>query len=347
MDNKDDLIESIQSEEEDIETGVPIYKIVSYPSDPTLEGLYTKYQRGEIIIPKYQRGWVWKPTQASRLVESFLLGLPVPAVFVYKESSEKQVIIDGQQRLRTIWGFFEEKLPDGSPFYLRGVDAKWEGKYYSTLSEIERVRFRDSTLRQVIVEQLDPQDKTSIYHIFERLNTGGTGLTPQEVRNCTYHGPFNDLIVELNKESTWRRIFGSDEADARMRDLELIVRFLALFEKGDSYYKPMKQFLNDFMGSNQWNEDLDQYRTIFLDTVKKVHRSLGDKPFNIRRGINVAVFDSIMVAFAESRPVPGDIKRRFEKLIKNPSYDQSVTSGTTAVDTVKNRIKLAREILFG
>lgn len=346
MNEEDELVEEIPSEEEDKDTGVPIYKIVSYPADPTLELLNEKIAREEIIIPKFQRGWVWKPVQASRLIESFLLGLPVPAIFVYKEPSQKQVVIDGQQRLRTITGFFEGKLPDGGDFYLRGVSPQWEGKHYSDLKETERIRLRDSVLRQVIVEQLDPKDTTSIYHIFERLNTGGTGLTPQEVRNCTYHGPFNDLVLELNKDNTWRKIFGAEDVDKRMRDLEIIVRFLSLFEKSDFYTKPMKQFLNNYMAEHQWNKEREQYQRIFLNTVKRVYESLGPKPFNIRRGINVAICDSVMVAFARSASIPNDIAERFHALLKNPSYVDTITQHTTDVDKVKTRVKLAQEALF-
>ena len=343
---EEELVEEIPSEEEDKETGVPIYKIVSYPADPTLELLNDKIARGEITIPKFQRGWVWKPVQASRLIESFLLGLPVPAIFVYKEPSQKQVVIDGQQRLRTIKGFFEGKLPDGSDFYLRGVDPRWEGKYYSDLSEAEQMRLRDAVLRQVIVEQLDPKDNTSIYHIFERLNTGGTGLTPQEVRNCIYHGPFNDLIIELNQDSTWRRIFGSSDADARMRDIELIIRFLALCEGVESYAKPMKQFLSDYMAAHQLDTEREPYASKFLGTIKQIYETLGSRPFHIKRGINVAVFDSVAIGFARSTSVPRDITRRFEKLLANPSYEETISSHTTDVDIVKRRIRLAQERLF-
>ncbi|MEA1958501.1 MAG: DUF262 domain-containing protein, partial [Chloroflexota bacterium] len=208
MTDEEMIIEEIESEEEDKDSGVPIYKIACYPSDPTLAVLYDKWVRGEIEIPKLQRGWVWKHVQASRLIESFLLGLPVPAIFVYKEQSQKQSVIDGQQRLRAIWGFFEGKLPDDTDFYLKGVSPQWEGKYYETLTEAERFRLRDSVLRVMVVEQMNPEDNTSVYHIFERLNTGGTILTPQEVRNCVYHGQFNDLMMELNKNKTWRYIFG-------------------------------------------------------------------------------------------------------------------------------------------
>ncbi|OGP55548.1 MAG: hypothetical protein A2Y65_00895 [Deltaproteobacteria bacterium RBG_13_52_11] len=343
---EDDLFEKIPSEEEDKDTGVPIYKINSYPSDPTLELLYTRWKREEINIPDFQRGWVWKPTQASRLVESFLLGLPVPSIFVYKEPSQRQLVIDGQQRLRTIWGFFEGKLPDGTNFYLRGVSPEWEGKYYHTLSESDQIRFRDSVLRQVIVEQTDPKDTTSIYHIYERLNTGGTGLVPQEIRNSTYHGPFNDLLLELNKNPMWRAIFGKSQPDSRMRDVELIVRFFALFDDSYPYTKPMKQFLNTFMGLHQQDISRDPYETVFLTTIKKVHDSLGKKPFHVKRGINVAAFDSVMVAFARSTLVPSDVSLRYEQLKANPSYAETISSATTDELSVRRRIQLAQEILF-
>jgi len=346
MTQDEENIEPIPSESEDEEIGVPIYKIISYPADPTLELLYSKWNKKEITIPKFQRGWVWKPTQASRLIESFLLGLPVPSIFVYKEKTQKQLIIDGQQRVRAIVGFFDGLLPDGTKFYLRGVSPQWEGRYYNTLTEEDQSRVRDSVLRQVIVEQVDPKDTTSIYHIFERLNTGGTGLVPQEVRNSIYHGPFNELIIELNSDITWRKIFGLSQPDTRMRDMELIVRFFALTDASDSYTKPMKQFLNYFMALHQQESDLPAYKNLFLTTIKRVSNSLGDRPFHIRRGINVAAFDSVMVAFARSKTIPQNIVDRYKILIENPSYDYATRSSTTDEKVVRRRIDIATEILF-
>ena len=347
MSDEEMLIEEIPSEQEDEETELPIYKIASYPADPTLEVLYQKWQRDEILIESFQRGWVWKPVQASRLIDSFLLGLPVPEIFVYKEpSSQKWILIDGQQRLRTICGFFEGKLPDGSKFYLREVSSQWEGRYYADLDEADIRRFRDSVLRVIIVEQLDPKDDTSIYHIFERLNTGGTQLKAQEVRNCVYHGHFNDFLRELNKDSTWREIVGIGNADPRMRDIELIVRFLALLEKGDSYEKPMKQFLNKYMKRHRRITKTKPYASTFLNTANKVLKNLGPRPFHLKRGINVAVFDCVMIAFAQSTKIPDDIKDRFSKLKENPSFQEAIKVHTTDVDKVATRMKLARKILL-
>jgi len=340
-------IEKIPSEIEDEETELPIYKIVSYPADPTLEVLYQKWQRGEIKIESFQRGWVWKQAQASRLIDSFLSGLPVPEIFVYKEpSSQKWILIDGQQRLRTICGFFEGKLPDGSKFNLRGISSKWKNQYYKDLNETDSVRFRDSVLRVIIVEQQDPRDDTSIYHIFERLNTGGTQLKAQEVRNCIYHGPFNDFLRGLNEDSAWREIVGVEKTDTHMRDVELIVRFLALLERGDSYRKPMKLFLNKYMKRHRKETKPKLYESAFLNTVNKVLKSLGRKPFHIKRGINAAVFDCVMIAFAQSTKTPRDIKVRFRKLLANKSFVEAISLHTTDEDKVATRMKLARKILF-
>ena len=126
----DDALEKIQSEEDDIDEGTPVYRIRSYPSDPELETLYSRWKRGEIEIPNFQRRFVWKPAQASKLIESFLMGLPVPGIFVFVQEgghvtgAQKQLVIDGQQRLLSVFGYFDGEFPDGRPFRLTGVDAK-------------------------------------------------------------------------------------------------------------------------------------------------------------------------------------------------------------------------------
>ncbi len=346
-DYPDDSIEEIESEIEDAAAPVPIYTISSYPTDPTLETLHLRWQRGEIEIPKFQRGWVWKHTQASQLVESFLLGLPVPSIFMYREKkSQHSLVIDGQQRLRTIWGFLDGKLPDGQDFYLRDVDPRWEGKKYVDLTESDRIRFRDAVLRATVIEQTDPEDNSSMYHVFERLNTGGTHLNPQEVRNSAAHGPFNELMIELNEFDDWRKIFGRQEPDPRMRDVELVVRFCALQDTSVPYSTPMKKFLNDYMKRNQWEKAKDPTKTTFQSTVKRVLDSLSEQPFHIRRGMNAAVYDSVMLAFSRAGRVPKDIRARWEDLKNNSDYNESITSGTTSERAVKTRIDLAWKILF-
>jgi len=100
------------------------------------------------------------------------------------------------------------------------------------------------------------------------------------------------------------------------------------------------------MGKHRTENAIEEYKTKFLDTVTRVVKSLGTKPFHIKRGINAAVFDSVMIAFSKSSSVPRNIKARYQDLLKNPSFQEATNAGTTDVDTVKRRIKLAREILF-
>lgn len=344
------FIEKIKSEKQDREMEAVVYKIASYPADYTLQGLFDKWQEGDIFIPPFQRGFVWTVSQASKLIESFLLGLPVPSIFLYKEKeSQKLLVIDGQQRLQTIFGFFKNEFPRTKrPFYLKDVNPKWKGKSFSDLPEPDKRRLRDSVLRAIIVEQLDPKDDTSISHIFQRLNTGGTTLNPQEIRNCVFQGAFNDLLEQLNKKEKWRKIIGLPQEDNRMRDKELILRFLALLYEYKQYEKPMKDFLSNFMGKYKNSENkMKEFKDIFEKTVSTINDKLEPKPFKIRAGVNAAAFDSIMVAFALNLGhIPRDIRRRHERLLKDQSYIDCIYKVTTDEKVVKQRINLAIEKLF-
>lgn len=344
------FMERIASETADEQIEVIVYKIANYPADYTLQGLYDKDKEKEILIPPFQRKFVWTLSQASRLIESFLLGLPVPSIFLYKEKkSQKLLVIDGQQRLKTIFGYFKSVFPDTKkPFYLKGVNNKWKDKSFLDLDDPDKRRLRDSVLRAVIVEQLDPKDNTSIHHIFQRLNTGGTILRPQEIRNCIYQGNFNDLLNELNTNKEWRKIIGTPIPDKRMRDVELILRFLGLYCRYKKYKSPMKDFLSNFM--SEYRNDkvkIKKFREIFEKTVSSIVQDLNPHPFVIKAGLQAAVFDSIMVAFALNLDnIPPDIRERHQKLLKDGEYEKSVYEFTTVEKFVKQRINLAITKLF-
>jgi len=345
------FIEKVRSEEQDNEIGVVIYKIANYPADYTLKGLHDKYKSEEILIPSFQRRFVWTLSQASALIESFLLGLPVPSVFFYKEEeSQKLIVIDGQQRLKTIFGYFDNKFPDtNKPFYLKGVDKKWMGKSFNDLSAPDKRRFKDSVLRAIIVEQLDPKDKTSIFHIFKRLNTGGTVLNAQEIRNCIYDGDFNRSLHELNEMKEWREIIALPRADNRMRDVELILRFLALKEEYKKYKSPMKEFLNIFMVKYRNDKDkVQEFKNIFNRTVTEINSKLDRYPFRIKAGVHAAVLDSIMVAFALNLDrIPSNIRERHRQLLEDNEYIECIYKYTTVEEFVKQRIEIAIRKLFG
>ena len=353
------LMEEIPSEVEDSDSTLTSYEILTYPADYTLEVLVDKWNKGDIEIPKFQRRFVWNQNQASKLIDSFLKGLPVPSIFLFSDlESNKLLVVDGQQRLLTLAFFFEgyfgeERSGKRSIFRLTGLedDSPYNGLTYESLQDANPKAFsrlNDSVLRSFVIRQLDPADDTSIYHVFERLNTGGTLLRPQEIRNCLNHGKFNDMLIEANLFEPWRRIFGSDGPQKRQRDVEVILRFLALYENSDSYEKPMKDFLNQFMKSKQNADDseLKRYYEVFKSTASIVSSQLGPKPFNIRTGLNVAVLDSVFIAIARRIDrAPSDLKRRYDELISDENFLSCVSSGTTDREVISRRIAMAEAAL--
>ena len=356
--NPTDLeLEPIGSEDEDYESSPPSYEIATYPADFTLEVLHQKWKAGEILIPDFQRRFVWKQIQSSKLVESFLVGLPVPAVFFYSErKSRKYLVIDGQQRLKSIFYYFEgyfgsEVKGTRRIFRLTGLNpaSRFQGRTFEGLGEEDRLQLKNAVLRAFIVRQLDPEDDTSMYHIFERLNTGGTLLTNQEIRNCVHHGEFIDFLKRLNELPSWRNILGKDEPDSRGRDVELLVRFFAMRDLSD-YRKPMKDFLTKFVRKNRSasNDVLENSGYIFERTCDAVIESLGSKPFHIRSGLNAAVFDAVLTAFsAHLDDVPGDIEQRFQNLLHDNDFYECTRQGTTDVEVVHRRFRQADVHLFG
>jgi uncharacterized protein with ParB-like and HNH nuclease domain len=183
------------------------YAITSYGADYPVDSLVQRLEREVVFVPSFQRKFVWSLKQASRFIESLLLSLPVPGVFLAKdEPSAKLFIIDGQQRLRSIQ-YFYNGLFRGKEFALHGVQKQFEGKTYKTLEIEDQLRLNDSIIHATIIRQDEPSDdQSSVYLIFERLNTGGTLLHPQEIRACIFHGPFNDLLFELNDIKAWRNV---------------------------------------------------------------------------------------------------------------------------------------------
>lgn len=353
-------IERIQSEIEDSVCAPSHYDIVSIPADYTLEGLVSKWKKKQLSVPGFQRKYVWTQRQASRLIESFILGLPVPALFLYTDpDSGEQQVIDGQQRLLSVVKFFEGRFKNANMttervFRLAGLDG--ESPYKNcTITDIEEqhpakfAKLNDAVMRAFIIKQLDPDDATSIYHIFERLNTGGSQLLGQEIRNCVYHGRLNKLLNELNEDSNWRKIIGKPTPDGRMRDVEMILRFVSLFYFSDEYKKPMKDFLSWAMKKkrNLPKEEADELDVTFRDSCARIVETLGSHPFHGHSGMNPAMFDAVFTAVAEHPgQLASDFKSRFVALVKSDEFKTNSSFRTTDAEPVANRLSLARTRLF-
>ncbi len=342
-------IEQIESESNDLDVDTATYDIKTYGADLTLEVLNKKIESKEILTPEFQRLYVWNHKKSSKLIESFLLGLPVPQVFLYKEEDTQDLlIVDGQQRLKTVNYFMKEEFSDGSKFFLRNVKPCWEGKTFSTLDEKDRRRLNNYILRATIFEQVNPKDNRSVFEIFERLNTGGMALTEQEIRNCVIRGDINKLLEELNNYENWRLLINKKAPDSRMKDMEMILRFLALFDGWQSYKEPMKDFISDFMRSkiSLSAEQISAYKEVFESLVDKFYSELGSDAFRMKAGINIAVFDSLMVGLSiiDYKNVI-NLKDKVVEIKKNTAYGEYTSHATTDSSSVMGRIKLVSEFL--
>jgi hypothetical protein len=348
--DKDDVEDLSEREDRSIEFR---YSITSYGADYPVDGLVRRLNDGDIFIPTFQRRFVWSKSQSSRFVESLLLGLPVPAIFLGKEEeTNKLLVIDGQQRLRSLAAFYQGQFDSSKKdeFVLQGVASRLEGLSYRTLREADRRRLNDSILHAIVVKQDEPeQDQSSIYLLFERLNTGGSLLHPQEIRACVYHGPLNDFLAKLNQNVSWRTVYGPE--NERMKDRELILRFFTLLYDLDTYSKPMEGALNRHMALNRrlQRHSADELEKAFIPTIEMICSSLGTVAFRPIRAINAAVFDAVMVGLTRrltQKPIRSkeQLVASYHSLLVMENFRQAYESSTSSEEHVRDRVNLATEV---
>lgn len=316
------------------------FEILNYPADTTLKGYLQQKNDGVLQVPRFQRRFVWDQVKASKLIESFLIGLPVPGVFLYKprQGSNYQVI-DGHQRITAVTSYLSGLIGE-TKFRLKGVAEKWNGKSFEELDEQDRFRLEQAVMRATIIQQLDPADDRSIYMIFERLNTGGVNLNPMEVRRCVYFGDFISSLDELNDDPNWKTCIAKQQGDKRFRDVELVLRVLSLRAKWSDYEKPMKGFLSDFTAENKNNPVPDDVKERFFSACERVVLALGEKPFHLRGRLNYGALDSVLVALMDTQSSP--TRSDFETLFADEDFSKSITANTSDKLEIETRIKLAK-----
>lgn len=346
--------------EEEVEDELVVeYDIASYPSDLTLSVIHEMWKAHDISIPDFQREFVWTIRQSSLLIDSFLSGLPVPQIFFYIDEENKNLVIDGQQRILSVVFFFEgyfgfESLQGRRQvFRLTGLDDRspYHNKRYEDLDESDKRKLRSAVLRAVNIRQLSPkEDSTSVYHIFERLNTGGTPLRPQEIRNCVFRGKFANLLKELNRDKNWRAILGRPQYDKHQRDIELILRVFSLAGNWGKYEKPMKEFLNVNMRRNQkaTSRRVNTFMRVFPRAAALVAEKLGPKPFHVRGPLNTSVLDSVMTIVVENfDKLSKNFDKRYEKLMTDKGFHSVTYLGTSDAAVLQQRFRLVKKHLLG
>lgn len=367
-----DNIEEIASEADDSYSNDDIYNINSWGADLSFRELVTMYDEDELIKPELQRNYVLDKVEASRFIDSLLLGLPVPSIFLSNTSDDRKLIIDGYQRIMTVYDFVNGIWSkDDKEFKLSNsekINNRWKGKSYKELSSSEQRKIRSTTIHAIIFEQSTPKDNdTSLYQIFERINTGGRALNAQEIRNCVYQGKLNKLLLKLNIDESWRFLFGAD-VDPRMRDMEYILRLLALssdevksFDKGNL---SLKKHLNEFMGNpaNNSRQYTSKTKKEFKNLMDFIHTNIGDSAFfnivsnnpeKIRKRFYPTIFDSVSIATLIAMRRLGDdicvdgLKEKRLSLLTDDIYKKYITQGTMQVESIHGRISMVLESLYG
>lgn len=298
------------------------FDISSYGWDVDVDGLVKRMNRQGIYVPGFQRGFVWSKSDKSQFVESLILGLPVPTLFLARDSeTENRLnIIDGQQRLRTLQSYLNGE------FALSGRDISGDlrGLFHSSrraefgdrkaypkakiLSPADERTLEDAVVHSIVIrpnprdddENLGREYNRAIIQIFKRLNTTGKALQPQEVRASIFYGTLLDLIQDLNLDEHWRALFGP--VHGRMKDQEAITRALALFVDGEIYTAPMPRFLDNFM-ENHRNMDqahLTGLRDRFLFAVKLIRSTFGDAALKRGNAFWLTRLDALVVGIMEA-----------------------------------------------
>ena len=344
-------LENVSDAEAEDATFTGNFSISSYGADYTVDSLVKRMKTGAFFKPDFQRQFIWNQKQSSRFIESLLMGLPVPGIFVYRTEGGKHLIIDGLQRLTTLEAFYSGIFRERR-FVLTEVREPWVGKSYDTLDESDRLRLDDSVMHTTIFKQDVPESgNKSVYEIFERINTGGMKLSAQEIRVCVNYSDntektFVRLLRQLNEVIPWREIYG--DKSIRLKDEELILRFLALRARWGAYSRPLRGFLDEFMEDNRelTEEKWNFYLGSFSSTIKFCFDALGKRAFRPEKALNAAVYDAVMVGIAENVErgslVAAEVfPARYDALIADPEFRRFYQRSTADEESMKNRIRAA------
>ena len=364
-------IETIKAEAEDGYSDDSLFNIKPWGADLSFRELIDRYDHDELVKPELQRNYVWDRREASRFIDSLLLGLPVPSIFLAQAKDEKLLIIDGYQRIMTVRDFVRGVFSrDEKAFALsrtEKINSRWRGKHFSELTDAEQRRIRNTTIHATIfAQQKEPQsDDTSLFQVFERINTSGRTLTAQEIRNCVAQGAFNKLLFQLNDLPTWRTLFGSSDPDPRMRDMEFILRFFALsahsFENYAKERLSLRQYLDIFMKSHAdinatvSNEMAGRF-TAMVDRANEMlgptafQNTLHSKAAKAGPKFSPTIFDSIAIAVDHSlkngTAAPQNAQDRKSALLGDQEYRFVIAQETMRKSSITKRIEKACHYLF-
>lgn len=368
---------------DDIEPQIDEYDLTSSPNDFNVSTIFNFIERGSVKIPAFQRNYVWDIKRASRLIESLIIGLPIPQVFLYEQDRNQFLVVDGQQRLMTIYYFMRGRFPraakraelrqvfdehgripdvylDNSEYFDRfalrlpdvaeGKPNRFNRLTYETLGDY-RTTFDLRTIRNIIVKQVKPADgDSSIFEMFNRLNTGGVLLTPQEIRASMYHSEFLSALARLNLDPRWREFIGQQQPDNHARDIEVLLRATAMWKRGPEYTPSMTTFLNKFaQTASRWtNSELSELESTWEWFLRQSADVQGEALKSSGK-LSIAMFDAAFGALARRRAAHGEFQiphAYLASLATDATFRENTDDRPTDRGHVRNRVQRAEEVLL-
>jgi len=359
----DDVLIQAEGSDDDAPLDIEPHKrrVKTDKKDVPVETLNSWVLRGKLNLqPDFQRQFVWNKTKASRLIESLMLEIPIPVVYVAQEQDDTMPVVDGQQRLTSITSFIGGKLPDGQTFRLSGLQVLKElnGHSYSDLTSKQQEALLNATLRLIVIERDSHPDVK--FEVFERLNLGADKLNDQELRNSVYRGTYNSLLKELSSNAHLLKVMRPSQPHIRMADRQLILRFFSMWRNTHLKYKsPFKQFMNREMEThrNASEAEIETMRSVFEKSIEMSYAVFGEHAFrrfnpgesNAKDGtwerskLNVALWDTILYTFSfyEKRqivPIADRVREEFLDLMTNDDkFVDYITATTDQVDRIRYR----------
>lgn len=322
-------------------------------ADLTVREVVRMVADGELnAAPVYQRKFRWSEKDESRLVESLMLGLPVPSVFVASNDDFSLEIVDGLQRVSTLVHFLGEdetaleRIGKASSLKLQGLEklGELEGAQFKDLpEEIQRYFARLPLRITTLTDKSDPEIR---FQLFERLNRGALALSAQEVRTVVYRGPLIDLVKDLAADQGFRdlvKLESRAEEDGTRE--ELVLKFFAYLDWYDRYDGRVTDFLNEYAEENRNISDVDERRDLFRKVVASVSQAAG-APF-LRRGYHstpLNQLEAVLVAGGRLLRDGKDLKEDAKDLRSDKKLRDASRAGTNTIPSFKRRIGRAEEL---
>ncbi|MFJ4055995.1 DUF262 domain-containing protein [Pseudomonas sp. NPDC089743] len=329
---------------------------VSFDSyDVTVRQLYDMISEEIIdVTPEYQRHFVWSRERQSQLIESILLGIPVPSLFMATNKDSTWEVIDGLQRLTTIVNFIgKQKVinlisEDCKPLILTGLEKldSLNNLTFDRIPKAIQLMFMTRPIRITVLN--DKSDFGLRFDLFERLNTGGVILHPQEIRNCVYLGQFNEFIKECSKYQPFKNCLkvGSN-AEKNGNIEELVLKFFAYFEKRDEFVHSVKGFLNDYMAKKTDSfKNKKQLKSLFEKTFTQLANNLPDGIVraNRKNTTPLILFEAISVGVADAIHAGQAINpAKLRALLDDKALASLTTGATNSRKKLTDRIKYVKD----